>query len=105
MKRKKETSTLGTVASPIIEEDIADYDSPIANVTVESLDYFIGQLFTHTELLGLPERQLAAYRSTVREMFWKWYNNHLPNPHGYSDPSHQARVRAVIEQYTTTTAR
>lgn len=79
-------------------EDIEDYDHPIAKVTVESLDYFIGTVFTHTELLGLPDRQLKAYKSILRDMFWKWYNNHLPNPHGYSDVSHQARVRAGIEK-------
>lgn len=94
MKDKTEDSTLAGQHP----KDIADYDHPIANVTVESLDYFIGQVFTHTELLGLPERQLNAYKSVLRDMFWKWYNNHLPNPHGLSDPSHQARVRAGIDK-------
>jgi len=78
--------------------DITDYGHPIANVNVESLDYFIGQLFQQTELLGLPERQGGAFKSIVRDMFWKWYNNHLPNPTGLADPSHQARVRAGIDK-------
>lgn len=91
---KDRTSTLDNG----VVDDMEDYDHPIANVTVESLDYFIGQVFTHTELLGLPERQLKAFRSTLRDMFWKWYNNHLPNPSGLADPSHQARVRAGIDK-------
>lgn len=88
-----------TLSEP--SEEPMDYDNPKAAVTVESLDYLIGRLFTHTELLGLPDRQLKAYQSTVRKMFWEWYNNHLPNPSGLVDISHQARVRAGIEQLTT----
>ena len=66
--------------------------------TVKSFDFLIGKLFTHTELLGLPERQHAAYKATVRAMFWQWYNDHMENNMGFADPSRQWRVEAGIEK-------
>lgn len=79
------------------QEDIKDYDNPIIEVDVKSFDYLIGKLFSQLELLGLPDRQAQAYRSSVRRMFWEWYNNHLPNPHGLSDPSLQGRRAQGLE--------
>jgi len=70
----------------------------LITVNVANFDYLIGKLFTHTELLGLPERQLSAYKSTTREMFWDWYNTFMENEYGYADPSHQWRVEAGIEK-------
>lgn len=67
-------------------------------VYVDDFDYLIGKLFTHTELLGLPERQHAAYKSTVRTMFWGWYNAFMQNETGLSDPSYQHRVDAGVEK-------
>ena len=67
-------------------------------VNVANFDYLIGKLFTHTELLGLPERQLSAFKSTTRDMFWEWYNAFMENETGLSDPSHQWRVEAGIEK-------
>lgn len=67
-------------------------------VDVGSFDYLIGKLFTHTELLGLPERQHIAYKATVRTMFWDWYNSHMENEMGLSDPSRQYRLESGIEK-------
>ena len=67
-------------------------------IYVDDFDYLIGKLFTHTELLGLPERQLSAFKSTTREMFWDWYNAYMENSMGFADPSHQHRVEAGIEK-------
>lgn len=76
------------------------------NITIDvrTFNYLIGKVFTHAELLGLPERQYAVYKSTLRAMFWDWYNSHLDNPQGYSDPSHQARVEAGIESVISSTS-
>lgn len=97
MKEDESTSLPGQfpVEPP---EDIEDYDHPQAKVNVEYMDYLIGKVFTHTELLGLTDRQLSAYKSTLRQMFWGWYNQALPNPHGLADVSLQARRRAGIEK-------
>ena len=78
--------------------EIEDYDNPVAGITVGSVDTLIGRIFLHTELLGLPERQLNAYKKVVRDNFWEWYNNNLPNPTGLADVSHQARVAQGIEK-------
>lgn len=78
--------------------DIADYDNPIAGITVNDVDVLIGDVFMQTELLGLPERQLSAYKKVVRQTFWNWYNTNLPNPTGLSDVSRQARVANGIER-------
>jgi hypothetical protein len=67
-------------------------------VNVANFDYLIGKLFTHVELLGLPDRQLSAFKSTTRDMFWDWYNAFMENEMGYADPSHQWRVDAGIEK-------
>lgn len=67
-------------------------------IYVDNFDYLIGKLFTHTELLGLPERQLSAFKSTTREMFWDWYNAYMINEHGFADPSRQHRIEAGIEK-------
>lgn len=83
-------------------DNIADYDNPKIGVTVSSFDYLIGKLFNHTELLGLPERQLSAYKGSVRDMFWDWFNDQLPNPHALADPSRQGRIAQGIEPHTTT---
>ena len=88
------------------EEPVEQEDTVLQNfvrygdikIGVESFDYLIGKLFTHTELLGLPERQHAAYKATVRAMFWDWYNSHMENEMGFADPSHQYRVEAGIDK-------
>jgi len=67
-------------------------------INVAQFDYLIGKLFTHTELLGLPERQLGAFKSTSRDMFWEWYNACMDNETGLADPSYQWRVEAGIEK-------
>lgn len=72
------------------------YGSIVVNVS--GFDYLIGELFTHVELLGLPDRQLSALKSTTRKMFWDWYNNHMDNEIGLADPSRQWRVEAGIEK-------
>lgn len=86
------------------EKDIKDYDNPVIGIGVLEFDYLIGKLFNHAELLGLPERQLAAYRSSVRDMFWEWFNTWLPNPKGLADVSYQARVAQGVEPKLTTSA-
>lgn len=80
------------------KEDIADYNNPLIGVNVYSFDELLGDLFTTFELLGLPERQGQALKGTVRKMGWKWYDKHLPNPHGLMSPSMQARRAAQIEK-------
>ncbi len=72
--------------------------------TVQQFDWLIGKVFNHTELLGLPDRQLKAYRSSLRTMFWDWYNSHMENLSGLSDPSYQARVEAGIEPSSSSTS-
>jgi len=78
--------------------EIADYDNPVAGITVANVDNLIGKLFIQTELLNLPERQYNAYKKIVRELFWEWFNSNLPNPTGLADVSHQARVSQGIEK-------
>lgn len=91
----------------VLANESAPYSGAI-KTDVMSFDYLIGKVFTHSELLGLTDRQLTAYKSTLRQMFWDWYNRHMDNPHGFADPSRQARVEAGIEfdqpktTYTTT---
>lgn len=85
-----------------VREDIEDYNNPHANISVGQMDYLVGQIFTHTELLGLTDRQLSAYKATLRKMVWDWYNQALPNPSGLSDVSYQARIHHGIEQLVTT---
>lgn len=80
------------------EEQIEDFNNPIAKVSVNNLDYLIGEIFLQTELLGLPERQHQAYKKIVRAKFWEWYNGHLPNRTGLADPSYQARQYHGIEK-------
>lgn len=92
---KKDTKNMSDV--------IRDYDNPQAQVGVLQMDYLIGQVFTHSELLGLTDRQLSAYKKTLRDMFWDWYNSQLPNPSGLADISHQARLHHGIEQLVTNT--
>lgn len=81
-------------------EDIRDYDNPLILVNVQSYDFLLGKLFTHFELLGLPDRQAKALRSSVRTMAWEWFDHHLPNPSGLASPSMQGRRAAGIEQET-----
>jgi len=96
----KDSST-PTISIPIEPEDIPDYDHPKIEICVEHFDRLIGQVFKHSELLGLTDRQLTAYKSILRQMFWDWYNSFLPNPHGLADPSKQGRVAAGIEPNVT----
>lgn len=77
--------------------DIKDYNNPTVEISVGNVDYLISEIFLQTELLGLPERQLGAFKKIVRRQFWDWFNAGLPNPHGLADPSHQARVYHGIE--------
>lgn len=86
----------------VLANENAPYSGQI-KTDVLSFDNLIGSVFTHSELLGLTDRQLTAYKSTLRQMFWDWYNKHLDNPNGFSDPSRQARVEAGIEQQITST--
>lgn len=79
------------------EEDIKDYDNPLIGVNVYSFDGLLGKLFTHFELLGLPDRQAKALRSSTRQMAWEWFDHHLPNPSGLASPSLQGRRAAGIE--------
>lgn len=81
-------------------DDIRDYDNPLIGVNVQSFDHLLGKLFTHFELLGLPDRQAKALRSSVRTMSWEWFDHHLPNPSGLASPSLQGRRAAGIEQET-----
>lgn len=78
-------------------DEIQDYDNPMIGVNVHSFDGFLGELFMQFELLGLPDRQAKALRSSVRRMAWKWYDRHLPNPNGLASPSLQARRLARID--------
>jgi len=78
--------------------EIADYNNPIAGIAVGSVDHLIGEVFLQTELLGLPERQLSAYKKLIRRKFWDWFNSNLPNPTGLADVSHQARLSQGIEK-------
>jgi hypothetical protein len=79
------------------EDDIKDYDNPLIGVNVDSFDELLGKLFTTFELLGLPDRQGKALRSTIRKMSWEWYDKHLPNPSGLASPSLQARRLRQID--------
>jgi hypothetical protein len=101
-KVTKETPKLKPILTEGIadtfREDIADYDNPLAGVNVQSFDYFLGKLFTHFELLGLPERQALALRSSTRQVAWDWYDNLLPNPNGLASVSMQARKNQGIEK-------
>lgn len=78
-------------------EDIEDYNNPIVEIGVGNVDYLISEIFLQTEILGLPERQLGAYKKIVRRQFWSWFNGNLPNPHNLADPSSQARQYHGIE--------
>lgn len=78
--------------------DIQDYDNPVIGVNVQSFDELLGRLFTHFELLGLTDRQRIALTSSVRQMGWAWFDNHLPNPNGLAYPSLQGRRAAGIEK-------
>src|SRR5215813_13832524 len=82
------------------EDDIRDYDNPLIGVNVFSFDALLGKLFTHFELLGLPDRQAKALRSSTRQMAWEWFDHHLPNPSGLASPSLQGRRVAGIEKDT-----
>lgn len=84
----------------LVEEGIS-YEKAKITIGVENFDWLIGQVFTHVELLGLPDRQLTAYKSSLRKMCWEWYNQFVNNPQGLADPSHQARISAGIEPATT----
>lgn len=81
--------------------EIRDYDNPVAEVVVQDVDYLIGQLIRHSELLGLTERQLGAHKSVLRELVWGWYNSVLPNPSGLADVSKQGRQAQGIEPVST----
>lgn len=80
----------------------ARYD-PTIKVGVESVNHLLGKILTQAEILGLGESQYQAYRSTLKEMVWDWYNRHMNNPSGYADPSRQARVEAGIEPNESST--
>lgn len=99
---KETTQIRPTTPTTVVEDNIKDYDNPIAEVTVTDLDYLIGRVFTHTELLGLPDRQLSAYKGVTRKLFWDWYNSHFTNPSGLADVSRQARIAQGIEPNVTT---
>lgn len=79
-------------------------ENSYVEVDVAYFDYLLGKLFSHTELLGLSDRQLTAYKSTVRQMFWDWYNRLFDNPTGLADPSKQLRIDAGIEPNVTVTS-
>lgn len=80
-----------TKHNPIDDKPMENPYTGNITVGVANFDYLIGDVFTHFELLGLTDRQLSALKKTTREMFWNWYNSHLPNPMGLADPSKQAR--------------
>lgn len=98
MNRTVVEPTQETAAEPTVPNDIQDYDNPEISVTVSGMDSLVGKVFTHSELLGLTDRQRAAYQSTLRQIFWDWYNIQLSNPSGLADPSRQARRHHGIEQ-------
>lgn len=105
MKRKKDNQGVpfGTSDDSKLVTDEIDYQHAKITIGVENFDYLIGLIFTHVELLGLPDRQLSAYKSSLRKLGWEWYNRFVDNPHGFSDPSHQARVSAGVEPAGTST--
>jgi len=81
-------------------EEIQDYDNPLIGVNVPSFDDLLSKLFINFELLGLPDRQAQALKSSVRRMGWEWFDHHLPNPRGLASPSLQAR--RSLEGFTKT---
>ena len=91
-----------TESKQIESVDERKYNADI-KIDVQGLDFLIGKVFLHTELLGLTDRQLTAYRATLRQMCWDWYNSHMENAMGYADPSKQARVEAGIDQHVSHT--
>lgn len=80
-----------------------DYDNPIIKIGVKDLDFLIGRVFEHCELVGMTDRQLSAFKSSLRDIFWDWFNQYIDNPAGLADPSKQARIVTGIEPKTTST--
>jgi hypothetical protein len=94
MKRKKDKF--------LETRDESEYDSSI-KVDVLEFDVLIGETFALSELLGLSDRQITAYKATLRRNFWDWYNTKMENSMGFADPSRQARIDKGIEQNITQT--
>lgn len=87
---EKKVNAIHTTPDTWLEE-IQDYDNPLIGVNVFSFDDLLAKLFINFELLGLPDRQAQALKSSVRRMGWEWFDRHLPNPRGLASPSLQAR--------------
>lgn len=84
-----------------------DFDNPIIKIGVQDVDHLIGKVFEHCELVGMTDRQLSAYKSSLRDIFWDWFNMYMQtqgiDQSGLADPSKQARIAQSIEkEYITT---
>lgn len=86
------------------EQSIDETAVTANNIRVDQFDYFIGEVFLQLELLGLGDRQIAALKSSLRKVFWDFYNSYVENTAGLVDPSKQARIDAGIEVASTTTS-
>lgn len=71
--------------------------NPKIEVDVNSVNHLLGKILTQADLLGLGDKQHKAYRSTLYQLVWDWYNKHMDNETGLADPSKQARIEAGIE--------
>jgi hypothetical protein len=103
MARRRERMKEAIEKQSLDDECRAQILGAVIRTNVKSFDHLIGEVFTHVELLGLPDRQIAAYKKSLRSIFWGWYNSHIDNEFGMVDPSRAARVDAGIEPLTTGT--
>lgn len=84
-----------------------NFGNPIIKIGVKDVDHLIGQVFEHCELVGMTERQLKAYKASLRDIFWDWFNLYMQTQgidiSGLADPSRQARIAQGIEKDLTGT--